>query len=129
MYREAMIINCLLRRLVCYTLNPTPSTLWSMIPSFQYTHFFIGPIQIQVWGLFVALGVLLAVWLATEAAKKRGLDYKKFSDILFWIIVWSFVGARLGHVVLYEWAYYSQHLADVVSFSEAGVFPCAPSIQ
>ena len=80
----------------------------------------IGPVRIQVWGLFVALGVVLAVWLATREAKKRGLDWKKFSDVAFWIIVWSFIGARLGHVVFYEWAYYSQHLVDIVKVWHGG---------
>ncbi len=91
-----------------------------MIPYFQYTHFFIGPVRIQVWGLFVALGVVVAVWLATREAKKRGLDWKKFSDAAFWIIVWSFIGARLGHVLFYEWAYYAQHLGDIFKIWHGG---------
>lgn len=91
-----------------------------MIPYFQYTYFFIGPVRIQVWGLFVALGVLVAVWLASREAKKRGLEWKEFSDIMFWIVVWAFVGARLGHVVLYEWSFYGQNFVEIFKVWHGG---------
>lgn len=91
-----------------------------MIPYFEWTHFFIGPVRIQVWGLFVAIGILVGVWFAQKLAEKRGLDAKAFGDILFWIVVWSFVGARLGHVFLYEFGYYSQNLMEIFKVWHGG---------
>lgn len=78
-----------------------------MIPYFQFTTFHIGPVPIQVWGLMVALGILVATWVATRLAKKRGQNPEIIWDLSGWVIVAAFLGARLIHVV-YEPAMYFQ---------------------
>ncbi len=92
-----------------------------MIPYFQFTAFYIGPVRMYVWGLMVALGILLGTWIALREAKKRGLDVAQFERAAFWIILWSFVGARAGHVIFYEWHYYSSNLVEIFKIWHGGL--------
>lgn len=77
-----------------------------MIPYFQWQHFFIGPLQIQVWGLCVALGMIVGVVCAASFARKRGIDPERVYDVSFWAILVGMIGARLWYVVT-EWQYFS----------------------
>lgn len=46
----------------------------------------------------------------------------KLADRLTWLIVLgTVVGARLGHVLFYDWAYYQQHPGDIVKVWEGGL--------
>jgi phosphatidylglycerol:prolipoprotein diacylglycerol transferase len=80
-----------------------------MIPYFSWQTFHLGPIPIQVWGLFVALGILAGTWAAARLARRRRLDPSVVWDATVWIVVAAMVGARLFHVVVYVPTYY---LAD-----------------
>jgi len=70
-----------------------------MIPYFQLTTIPFGPVQIQVWGLMVAIGILVGGWVAAGMAEKRGLSKKTFWDLATWVVVGAFVGARLVHMI------------------------------
>lgn len=77
-----------------------------MIPYFRFTFIPLGPVHIQVWGLFVAAGMLTAAWLGAKKARERGLVADTFLDFASWIIVAALVGARLFHAIAYEPASY-----------------------
>ncbi len=62
----------------------------------------LGPIPLHVWGMFVALGALVAVVLARRAAKKRGLSPDLITDLVTQMLVFAFIGARLAHVFFYN---------------------------
>lgn len=92
----------------------------NMIPYFQLTEFYIGPVRIYTWGLMVALGVMLGTWMAVREARRRNLDAEKLANAAFWIIVWGFIGARLGHVFLYEFAFYREDFIEIVKVWHGG---------
>ncbi len=77
-----------------------------MIPYIESHSFFIGPVQIQTWGTFVALGFLSATYIAARRAKSLNLDPKIIWDTAFWILIAAMIGARAFHVVFYEPAFY-----------------------
>lgn len=77
-----------------------------MIPYFSLTTIQIGPVPIQVWGLCVALGIVAATFLAVRLAKRQAISGSIIYDAGALIVVAGLIGARLGHVVLYEWAHY-----------------------
>lgn len=87
-----------------------------MIPYWYYPTYSIGPLTLQTWGTFVALGILVAVLVASRKVKRAGFDPKQVWDLAFWVILAAFIGARFGHVFLYDWAYYRDHLADIPKF-------------
>lgn len=92
-----------------------------MIPFFQFTVIPIGPLRIQVWGLFVALGIVTAVLVGRRAAAKRGLDRDTFLDFASWTIVGALVGARLFHAFAYEPAAFIADPAKLIRIWEGGM--------
>jgi len=73
-----------------------------MIPYFRITTLPLGPLHIQVWGLFVSLGILAAIAAGQREARRRGLDREVFFDLSAWMLVAAIIGARLGHAVFYD---------------------------
>jgi prolipoprotein diacylglyceryltransferase len=59
----------------------------------------IGPIPLHAYGLLLAIGVLVAAWIAERRWVARGFDGKTFSDMAVWIVVGGVVGARVYHVI------------------------------
>ncbi len=91
-----------------------------MIPYFQWTEFFIGPVRIYVWGLWVALGLLVAVLAALRVAEKQGVNKDRVFDLSIWIIFWGVVGSRALYVVS-EWQYFAQHPLEIIALWNGGM--------
>jgi phosphatidylglycerol:prolipoprotein diacylglycerol transferase len=72
-----------------------------VIPYFEWRIIQLGPLTIQVWGLFAAIGVLLGSWFALRQATRRSLDAEAFSRLILQVIVAAFVGARIFHILFY----------------------------
>lgn len=92
-----------------------------MIPYFRLTEIAVGPARFQVWGIFVAAGILLAAWVGSRDAARRGLDREKFLDLASWAVIAALIGARLGHVLLYEPASYAADPLRVLRVWEGGM--------
>lgn len=92
-----------------------------MIPSWHLTQFSIGPIPVNVWGLFVAAGFLIGTWLAARQAPRFGFAPKDVVDFAVWALVAGMIGARIGHVVFYEPAYYIAHPWEVFAIWRGGL--------
>jgi len=58
----------------------------------------IGPLNITYYGMIIMLGALLAAWLATREASRRGQNPDFVWDGLLWVLVGGIVGARLWHI-------------------------------
>ncbi len=98
-----------------------------MIPYFEWRTIQLGPLTLQVWGLFAAIGVIAGAWFAVRQAKKRGLDAAKFERLVFSVIIWAFIGARLGHIVFYAPAYYFQNPVEILKVFMADFLHSAAS--
>ena len=57
----------------------------------------LGPFH--MYGIILAVGVLVAVWVSERRWRNRGYPRDGIYDIAFWVVVWGVVGARLYHVV------------------------------
>ena len=62
----------------------------------------LGPFTLQVFGLFVAAGVLFGARLLVRAAEKQGIDPAPLNDFPIWGLVGGIIGAHLMHVLLYH---------------------------
>lgn len=92
-----------------------------MIPWFQYTVIPIGPLSIQVWGLFVALGILTSFGIIWKRAAKFGMEKEKALDLAFYLILFGLLGARLFHVFMYEPVYFWQNPLDAFKIWQGGM--------
>jgi phosphatidylglycerol---prolipoprotein diacylglyceryl transferase len=61
--------------------------------------FEIGPFALRYYGVFIALGIAVATWLAGRELSRKGYDRTLALDSLFFIIPPGFVGARVYHVL------------------------------
>lgn len=92
-----------------------------MIPYLALTTFSLGPFTLHAWGLLVALGFLLAAFMAARLAKQRGDDSKIVWDMLTWVAIAGMVGGRLGHVLFYDPGYYAMHLVEILEIWKGGL--------
>ena len=74
-------------------------TLLASIPSPDSGVIDIGPIPVHAYGLLLAIGVLVAAWIAERRWVARGYDPKTFNDMAVWIVIGGVVGARVYHVI------------------------------
>ncbi|MEX2255616.1 MAG: prolipoprotein diacylglyceryl transferase [Acidimicrobiia bacterium] len=58
----------------------------------------LGPIPLHVYGILLAIGVVVAAWMAGRRWARWGHDRREFDDIVVWIVIGGVVGARLYHV-------------------------------
>jgi prolipoprotein diacylglyceryl transferase len=57
----------------------------------------LGPFH--MYGIILAVGVLVAVYVAEQRWRHRGYPKDGIYDISFWVVIWGVIGARLYHVV------------------------------
>ena len=86
----------------------------------------LGPFQVHWYGLLIVTGAVIAAWLATKEAKRRGEDPEHVWNMLTWCLILGIIGARLYHVLstptgdFAGWAYYRQHPLDIIAFWNGG---------
>lgn len=84
----------------------------------QYFH--VGPLTIHYYGIIIALAAASAFYLAVRRAPRYGVELKQAEDILFWVIVGGFIGARLYHIFS-SIGYYWVHPIDVFKVWNGGL--------
>ncbi|PIR74855.1 MAG: hypothetical protein COU35_00060 [Candidatus Magasanikbacteria bacterium CG10_big_fil_rev_8_21_14_0_10_47_10] len=93
-----------------------------MIPWFEYHIVQLGPIPIQVWGFWVATGIVVATMLLARQLKKQyGIDPVHVTDIATYLVVAGFLGARVFHIVLYEPAFYASNPLEIIKIWHGGL--------
>jgi len=83
----------------------------------------IGFLQIRYYGLFYALGFVIAYFLIFYLAKRRGLSITKddVADFLVYAIAGVVLGARLAYVVFYNPLFYFQNPAEIIAVWHGGL--------
>jgi phosphatidylglycerol:prolipoprotein diacylglycerol transferase len=80
--------------------------------------FTIGDFYIGTYGLFVALGLLAGIFVATRFAKKNGVDENLILDLAFVCVLAGGIGARLTYIIV-EWDGFLDAPKDYI-FSRTG---------
>lgn len=82
----------------------------------------IGPLRLRPFGLFVALGVGLGIWLARRFLARAGYDPEPLGHLALLLVAFGVVGARVvivvaeaGEFVRRPWAV-GKHLGGPTSF-------------
>ena len=78
-----------------------------MIPYLQAPSLKLGPLTIEPFGIFVALGILFASWLLSRQAQREGLDSHALQDYAPWGVG---VGVVVGHL-FHLFAYHPEELS------------------
>ncbi|MBQ4012584.1 MAG: prolipoprotein diacylglyceryl transferase [Bacteroidales bacterium] len=78
------------------------SVTWNVDPVI----FKIGPLTLRWYSLLFVAGFPLGYWLFDKFYKREGVDTKLLEPLLYALLIGTIVGARLGHCLFYEPAYY-----------------------
>lgn len=84
-----------------------------------------GDYAITWYGLFFAFGFLVGYWIiralfASYLRDKEGA-LRLVDSLSLYVIVGAVIGARIGHVFFYDWAYFSRHLGQIFLVWEGGL--------
>ena len=82
--------------------------------------FAIGPFDIRMYGLIIAIGLLLAVWYACRRSKEFGLKSDDLLDGVLWVTPFAFLCAR-AYYVAFEWDRYADDLLSVFYIWQRGL--------
>ena len=83
----------------------------------------LGPFQIRYYGLFYALGFVIAYFLIAYLAKRKQLGITKddVADFLIYAIIGVVAGARLIYVIFYNPFFYLQNPLEIIAVWHGGL--------
>lgn len=94
------------------------SIVWDVEP----TIFSLGSFHLNYYSVLFLLGIYpLGYLLVRSFYKKEGLNPDLVDPLLWSVLIGTVVGARLGHVFFYDWAYYSQHPLEIFMTWKGGL--------
>lgn len=82
--------------------------------------FSMGPLTIRWYGLFIGVGIILALIYVNLESKRRGLDAETVLDASIYMLPFAFLGARL-YYVLFKWKYYANNLGEIIKVWHGGL--------
>lgn len=86
----------------------------------------LGPFQVTWYGLLIVTGAVIAAWIATKEAARRGEDPEHVWNVLTWCLIFGIIGARLYHVFssptgnFAGWSYYRENPIEIIRFWNGG---------
>lgn len=102
-------------------LHDGPHAILAALPSPGAGSIKIGPLELRAYGLMIALGVFVAVWIWGKRLSALGIGgSEEATNIALWAVPAGVVGARLYHVAT-EWERFSGHLVGIVKVWEGGL--------
>ncbi|MBZ2201173.1 MAG: prolipoprotein diacylglyceryl transferase [Lentilactobacillus hilgardii] len=82
--------------------------------------FHLGPIEVHWYGIIIACGVILAVYLAVREGKKRGIKPDDIYDMILWALPAALICARLYYVI-FQWSYYKDNPGEIIQIWDGGI--------
>ncbi len=79
-----------------------------------------GLIHARWYGLLLAIGVLIAGWIARREFRRRGMDPELAYTIAVWGVPFGLIGARLYHVIT-DWDAFRHDLTQVPAIWNGGL--------
>ncbi|MBE5955836.1 MAG: prolipoprotein diacylglyceryl transferase [Lachnospiraceae bacterium] len=80
----------------------------------------IGGFEIKFYGIIIASGFLMGLWMAMQEAKRTGQDPELYVDYLLCMVIPAIAGARLYYVI-FSWDYYKEDLTRIFRIREGGL--------
>ena len=90
---------------------------WNVNPEI----FRLGPFSIRWYGLLFALGFIIGFQIFTRFYKKENRNVDDLNDLLWYMILGTVLGARLGHCLFYNPEYYLSHPLEILMIWHGGL--------
>ena len=82
--------------------------------------FSVGPLTINIYGICIALGLILAVWYGCTRGKQFGIKQDDILDGVLWIVPFAVICARLYYCV-FEWDLYKDDPISMLYIWKGGL--------
>ena len=82
--------------------------------------FDLGPLSIHLYGVVIALGLVLAAWYAMKRAPQFGLTEDHVLDGVLWVTPFAFVCAR-AYYCAFRWDLYADNPISVLYIWQGGI--------
>lgn len=90
---------------------------WNVNPEI----FALGPLSIRWYGLLFASSFILGYIIISDIFKKEGRTEKDLNDLLWYMILGTVIGARLGHCLFYNPVYYLANPFEILKVYKGGL--------
>ncbi len=80
----------------------------------------LGQFPLSWHGLFMAIAIVVGVWLPARLVAKAGLSVDRLYSMALWGVPGGIIGARLVHVIDY-WGIYSANPGAILAFWQGGL--------
>lgn len=75
--------------------------------------FDLGFFALRWYSLLFASGFILSYILLKHRFEKENIPLKRLEKLTIYVALATFIGARLGHVIFYDFDYYSKHIVEI----------------
>ncbi len=79
----------------------------------------IGNFELMSYSVMLLIAFITALYVSEYRAQKKGIKKGTVSDIAFWVIIGTVLGARIAYVI-FHWSYYSQNIAEIIKIWHGG---------
>jgi phosphatidylglycerol:prolipoprotein diacylglycerol transferase len=76
--------------------------------------FDLGIITLRFYSLMFVVAFGLGWYIMKGIYNREGQSIEKLDNLFVYTVVATLIGARLGHVFFYDWAYFSQHPVEIL---------------
>lgn len=80
-----------------------------------------GPFTIYSWGFALSLAVLSGLLLTQRLGRREGLSPDQVAGLALVLVIAGLLGARLFHVLFFEWDWYRAHPWDIIRINRPGL--------
>lgn len=80
----------------------------------------IGDFQIMFYGIIIACGFLVGLWVAQQEAKRTGQNLEIYMDYLLVMMIPAIIGARIYYVV-FSWDSYKDNIPEIFNLRHGGL--------
>lgn len=91
-----------------HNYNPLPNTLD------------LGPLSLSFYALAIVMGILVALYLGYQQARKLGLNENDLSDGFFWGLILGVLGTRVYYVI-FQWPRYASNPISALYIWQGGL--------
>jgi len=78
------------------------------------TLFKIGSFGIHYYSLMFVIAFSLGYYIMSNLYRKEKVSVEYIEPLLFYVVIATLLGARLGEVFFYSWGYYQNHLIEIL---------------
>ena len=73
----------------------------------------LGFFMIRFYSLMFVIAFGLGWYIMKNIFEREGESIEKLDSLFIWSVLATLIGARLGHVLFYDWEYFRNHLVEI----------------